>query len=125
MLLSTVVISMLMSPLSILWLIALVLLWGYVFMVRTDPIIILGKTLTDAEKFVALCTVTFLVAFGLTKVGYIVMSGLTIGLAAVCAHAIFRVPDDLFLDDQDAGGFLSWLSQPSTSQQLPASIGHV
>lgn len=124
-LLAAAALSMMMSPLSIVWLVALILMWGYVFMVRVEPIVVLGRMLNDGEKFVALCAISFLVAFGFTSVGYIVVSGLTIGLAAVILHAVFRIPDDLFLDDQDQSGFWGWLTAPAPSAQLPTSVGHV
>lgn len=120
-LLIMVILSMLTSPFSIFWLCGLALAWGYIFMVRTDPIVISGRVISDREKFFALTAITVLIVFVVSKVGSILISGLLVGTVAIVAHATMRVPDDLFLDDQDAGGFLSFLG-PS---QLPTSIGHV
>lgn len=120
---SVVVLSMLMSPISIFWLILLGLLWIYVFMIRTDPLIIMGRTLSEREKFLGLSAITVLITFGLTSVGSILISGVIVGAATVLVHAALRVPDDLFLDEQDSGIFLSFLG-PSTST-LPPSIAHV
>ncbi|KAH1094531.1 hypothetical protein GYH30_039998 [Glycine max] len=40
-----------------------------------------------------------------------------VGLAIVCAHGAFRVPEDLFLDDQEpnSSGFLSFLGSVAAS----------
>lgn len=53
---------------------------------------------------------TIFVVF-LTAVGSLLISALMVGLAIVCAHGAFRVPEDLFLDDQEvsSSGFLSFL----------------
>lgn len=120
-----VALSILWNPFSLLCLAVLAAMWFYTFMVRTEPIVIYGRPLSDREKFIALVVITILVMFGLTRTGAVLLSGVIIGSAAVCAHGAFRVPDDLFLDDQDAGGFLSFLGPPAGGSQLPASIGHV
>lgn len=124
-LVAMVAISILWSPFSILCLALLGGMWFYVFMVRVEPLVIYGRVLSEREKFIALVAVTILIMFGLTKTGAVLLSGIIIGSAAVAAHGAFRVPDDLFLDDQDAGGFLSFLGPPAGNSQLPASIGHV
>eukprot|EP00271_Cylindrocystis_brebissonii_P013898 TRINITY_DN3443_c0_g2_i1.p1 TRINITY_DN3443_c0_g2~~TRINITY_DN3443_c0_g2_i1.p1 ORF type:complete len:203 (+),score=23.32 TRINITY_DN3443_c0_g2_i1:233-841(+) len=119
-LMTVVVCSMLMNPTSIFWLFALACLWGYVFFVRSDPVVVYGRILNDRELFIALALITFLVAFGLTSVGSILISGVVIGGAVVVAHAAFKQPDDLFLDENVQGGFMSWLGGGAPpSQQLP------
>lgn len=125
--LAVVVISMLLSPSSIFWLFVLGLLWGYVFTVRTEPIVISGRTLSEQEKFWALTAISILVTFGLTQVGSILMSGVIIGTAVVVAHAALRVPDDLFLDEPDSGTFISWLTgtHQAIPTQLPPSVARV
>jgi len=43
------------------------------------------------------------------------------------AHGAFRVPDDLFLDDQEPAnaGFLSFLGGDASSAAAPAGVAHV
>ncbi|CAI5483800.1 unnamed protein product [Closterium sp. Yama58-4] len=108
-LIAVVVLSMLWNPTAILWLGLLGSGWVYVFMVRTEPIIVAGRTLNEREKFLGMVVISVVVVFGLTSVGSILMSGVVIGAVAITVHASFRVPDDLFLDDSDSAGFLSFL----------------
>eukprot|EP00270_Netrium_digitus_P010055 TRINITY_DN3086_c0_g1_i1.p1 TRINITY_DN3086_c0_g1~~TRINITY_DN3086_c0_g1_i1.p1 ORF type:complete len:203 (-),score=31.46 TRINITY_DN3086_c0_g1_i1:470-1078(-) len=122
-LLAVIIVSMLWNPMSIFWLFLLGSGWVYIFMIRVESITVMGRTLSDREMFLIMSAITILITFGLTSVGSILISGIVIGTLAICVHAAFRVPDDLFLDDQDAGGFLSFLG-PNTVQ-LPTSIGHV
>lgn len=53
---------------------------------------------------------TIIVVF-LTSVGSLLISAVLVGLAVVCAHGAFRMPEDLFLDDQEPlqTGFLSFI----------------
>lgn len=74
--------------------------------------VIFGRQFSERETLGLLILSTVVVIF-LTSVGSVLVSALMIGLAIVCTHAAFRVPEDLFLDDpQDspATGFLSFLS---------------
>ncbi|KAL2602942.1 hypothetical protein R1flu_003925 [Riccia fluitans] len=62
--------------------------------------------------------------FFLTDVGSLLISSILVGVAVISAHGAFRVPDDLFLDDQEApGGLFSFLG-PATSQP-PVIVSHV
>ncbi|KAF8397193.1 hypothetical protein HHK36_016100 [Tetracentron sinense] len=70
-------------------------------------------SLSDAlsRTLAGLSVLTVVVVF-LTSVGSLLMSALMLGLAIVSAHGAFRVPEDLFLDDQEGAsstGFLSFL----------------
>ena len=107
--LMVVVVSMLFKPMSIIWLALLGCIWVYMFAIRTDPLVIGGRTLGDREKFLGMIVVSIVVVFGLTSVGSILMSGVVIGAVAITIHAALRVPDDLFLDEAETGGFLSFL----------------
>uniref|UniRef100_A0A803NU64 PRA1 family protein n=1 Tax=Cannabis sativa TaxID=3483 RepID=A0A803NU64_CANSA len=74
------------------------------------PLVILGRTFSDTETLIGLVLVTVIVVF-VSSVGSLLISTLLVGFAIVCAHGAFRVPEDLFLDDQDSPntGFLSFL----------------
>ncbi|CAN6705314.1 unnamed protein product [Malus baccata var. baccata] len=82
----------------------------------TLPLVILGRTFSDAETLIGLVVLTVVVIF-MSSVGSLLISGLLIGFAIVCAHGAFRVPDDLFLDDQEPAnaGFLSFLGGATSS----------
>ncbi|KAE7996546.1 hypothetical protein FH972_001260 [Carpinus fangiana] len=68
---------------------------------RSDqPLVILGRTFSDRETLLGLSLLTIIVVF-LTTVGSLLISALMVGFAIVCAHGAFRVPEDLFLDEQE------------------------
>lgn len=59
----------------------------------------------------------------LTSVGSVLISALMVGLAIVFAHGSFRVPEDLFLDEQEpvATGFLSFLGGAASNAAAAAA----
>ena len=64
-----------------------------------------------------------IVVIFLTSVGSVLISALMIGLAIVCAHGAMRVPEDLFLDEQEpaATGFLSFLGGAASNAAAAAA----
>ncbi|CAM6112679.1 unnamed protein product [Calypogeia fissa] len=122
-LLSVVALSLVTHVGSLLTLIVIVTAWGYLYMVRRDPLVVWGRTFNEREIFV-LMTVLTVAAFLLTNVASLIISALLVGGALISVHGAFRVPDDLFLDDQEAsGGFLSFLG--TGGPQPPAVVSHV
>lgn len=113
---STTAVVLLMNPWSIIVLAFLALIWAYSYVVRTTPFVINGRELSDREKFMSLCGVSLVVIFFLTSVGSILFYALGLSMLLIGAHAAFRVPDDLFLDEvpeSSGGGFLSLLTGAS------------
>lgn len=55
------------------------------------------------------------------------VSSLLVGIAILCVHGGFRVPEDLFLDDQEPvnGGFLSFLGGAASSAVVAAAAAPV
>ncbi|PSC70728.1 prenylated rab acceptor family [Micractinium conductrix] len=110
---STTALVMFMNPWSLIVLAVLALLWGYAYIVRTSPIVLGGRKLSDREKFLALSGTSLVVVFFLTSVGATMFYALGLSMLLIGAHAALRVPDDLFLDEapeQQSGGFLSLLT---------------
>lgn len=104
---------MFMNFTSIIVLAMLAVLWGYAYIVRTTPFVMGGRELSDREKFMALAGTSLVVIFFLTGVGATLFYALGLSMLLIGAHAAFRVPDDLFLDEvpeQQSGGFLSLLT---------------
>ena len=60
---------------------AIVAAWGYLFMVRTEPLVIAGRMVSDREKLIGASSASVIVVFFLTGVGSILFSALSIGLA--------------------------------------------
>jgi len=105
-------VSLITHPFSLLVLLGLLASWSFLYLFRPSdqPLVLFGRTFADRETLGILVVLTIFVVF-LTTVGSLLISALMVGLAIVCAHGAFRVPEDLFLDDQEvsSSGFLSFL----------------
>ncbi|CAH9068178.1 unnamed protein product [Cuscuta europaea] len=105
--------SLVTNPFSLILLSALLAAWLFLYLFRPSdpPLVLFGRQFSERETLGALLVSTVFVIF-LTSVGSVLVSALMIGAAIVCTHAAFRVPEDLFLDEQDAPttGFLSFLT---------------
>ncbi|XP_020239148.1 PRA1 family protein B4 [Cajanus cajan] len=112
-------VSLLTNPFSLILLIGLLASWTFLYLFRPadQPLVILGRTFSDFETLALLSAFTVFTIF-LTSVGSVLVSALMLGVAVVCLHGAFRVPEDLFLDDQEnsqATGFLSFLRGPAVA----------
>ncbi|KAJ7538036.1 hypothetical protein O6H91_11G032200 [Diphasiastrum complanatum] len=86
--------------------------WAFLFVYRSEPLVLFNRTFSEKEVLALMSVITVVVVFLLTDVGSLLMSAVMFGFLIVCAHAAFRVPDDLFLDEQpSSGGFLSFLGE--------------
>ncbi|KAL1808115.1 hypothetical protein ACET3Z_025105 [Daucus carota] len=104
--------SLVTHPISLILLLGLLASWIFLYLFRPSdpPLVIWGRTYSEREILGILVITTIAVIF-LTSVGYVLTSALMVGLAIVSGHGAFRVPEDLFLDEQDSAstGFLSFL----------------
>ncbi|PKI62205.1 PRA1 family protein B3 [Punica granatum] len=116
--------SLVTHPFSLLVLLSLLAAWLFLYLFRPSdqPLVLFGRTFSDREILGLLVVMTIVVVF-LTTVGSLLISALMIGLALVCAHGAFRVPEDLFLDDQEPAntGFLSFLGGAASSAAAAAA----
>lgn len=120
--------SLVTHPISLILLLGLLASWIFLYLFRPSdpPLVICGRTYSERETLGILLIATIVVIF-LTSVGYVLTSALMVGLAIVSSHGAFRVPEDLFLDEQDsaATGFFSFLkgaSGPSPSPVITATV---
>lgn len=120
--------SLLSHPFSLLVLLCLFAAWMFLYLFRPSdqPLVIFGRTFSERETLGVLVVLTIVVVF-LTTVGSLLISALMIGAAIVCVHGAFRVPEDLFLDDQEPvnSGLLSFLGGAAVSAAAPAVTGRV
>ncbi|CAA0834438.1 PRA1 family protein B4 [Striga hermonthica] len=123
--------SLLSHPFSLLLLLALLGAWLFLYAFRPSdqPVVVAGRAFSDREMLGILVVSTVVVVF-LTSVGSLLISALLAGLAVVCAHGAFRMPEDLFLDEQEpiGSGFLSFLGGAASSAAAaaaPAVAGRV
>ncbi|KAL6541639.1 PRA1 protein B1 [Orobanche gracilis] len=116
--------SLLSHPFSLLVLLSLLAAWLFLYAFRPSdqPVVVAGRTFTDREILGILVVSTIVVVF-LTSVGSLLISALLVGLAVVCAHGAFRMPEDLFLDEQEpiSSGFLSFLGGAASSAAAAAA----
>ncbi|KAK4799899.1 hypothetical protein SAY86_025264 [Trapa natans] len=119
--------SLVTHPFSLLVLLSLLGAWLFLYLFRPSdqPLVVFGRTFSDREILGLLVVMTIVVVF-LTTVGSLLISAVMIGLALVCAHGAFRVPEDLFMDDQEPAntGFLSFLGN-AASAAAPAVAARV
>ncbi|KAL3717949.1 PRA1 family protein B3-like [Eucalyptus grandis] len=116
--------SLVTHPFSLLVLLSLLAAWIFLYLFRPSdqPLVVYGRTFSDREVLGILVLLTIVVVF-LTSVGSLLISALMIGVAIVCAHGAFRVPEDLFLDDEQPAnaGLLSFLSGAASSAAAAAA----
>ncbi|BFG36498.1 hypothetical protein CerSpe_227720 [Prunus speciosa] len=109
-----VAVSLFTHPFSLLVLLGLLAGWLFLYLFRPSdqPLVIFGRTFSDTQTLWGLIAFSIFVVF-LTSVGSLLISALLVGVAVVFAHGAFRVPEDLFLDEQEptaSTGFLSFLN---------------
>ncbi|KAJ4892049.1 PRA1 family protein B2 [Raphanus sativus] len=117
--------SLLSHPFSLLVLLSLLGAWMFLYLFRSSdqPLVIFGRGFSDRETLLGLVVATVVVVF-MTSVGSLLTSALTVGVAVVCLHGAFRVPDDLFLDEQEPAanaGLLSFIGN-SAATSAAASV---
>ncbi|KAK7830695.1 PRA1 family protein B4 [Quercus suber] len=116
--------SLLSNPISLLVLLGLLSAWLFLYLFRPSdqPLVLFGRAFSDRETLGILAVSSIFVIF-LTSVGSLLISALLIGVALVCAHGAFRVPEDLFLDEQEnvSTGFLSFLGGAASNAAVAAA----
>ncbi|XP_073062986.1 PRA1 family protein B4-like [Primulina eburnea] len=124
-------ISLLTNPFSLIVLAGLLAGWMFLYLFRQasdPPLVVLGRQFSDRETLFFLVVSTVVVIF-LTSVGSVLVSALLVGVAIVCAHGALRVPEDLFLDEQEqstgASGFLSFFTGANAAISPPQVAARV
>jgi hypothetical protein len=117
--------SLFSHPMSLLVLLGLLSAWLFLYLFRPSdqPLVLFGRTFSDKETLGILIVTSLFVVF-LTTVGSLLISALLVGVAVVCVHGAFRVPEDLFLDEQESSastGFLSFLGGAASNAAAAAA----
>ncbi|GLC34420.1 hypothetical protein PLESTB_000730500 [Pleodorina starrii] len=119
----TTAVTFIMHPSSLLVLGFLAATWVYLFMVRTAPLQLGGRTISDREKLIGMSGITFITIFFLTSVGTVFFSALSLSLAVIAAHGAFREPDNLFIDDGETQqGLFNMFSAPAVPTTLATTV---
>ena len=101
------------NPTSLLMLSTLGAAWTYVYLIRTEPLKIGERPVSDREKLLGMSGASLLAVFFMSSVGSLMFQAFGVALLAIGAHGAMRVPDDLFIDDAAGeGGFFSFLQPP-------------
>eukprot|EP00250_Pteridium_aquilinum_P010400 c19359_g1_i1 orf=466-1086(-) len=91
-------ISLLWHPGSLIILLLLVAAWFFLYLSRTEPVVLFNRSFSEREVVAILGVITFAAIF-FTSTGSTILTGLAMAAALVAVHAAFRTPDDLFLED--------------------------
>ena len=87
--------------------------WTYVYLVRTEPLKIGDRPVSEREKLLGMSGASLLAVFFMSSAGSIIFQAFGVALLCIGAHSAARVPDDLFIDDANSeGGFFSFLQPP-------------
>eukprot|EP00197_Chlamydomonas_leiostraca_P012192 CAMPEP_0202866606 /NCGR_PEP_ID=MMETSP1391-20130828/8138_1 /ASSEMBLY_ACC=CAM_ASM_000867 /TAXON_ID=1034604 /ORGANISM="Chlamydomonas leiostraca, Strain SAG 11-49" /LENGTH=208 /DNA_ID=CAMNT_0049546573 /DNA_START=8 /DNA_END=634 /DNA_ORIENTATION=+ len=121
--LTTCVVTFAMHPSSLFILAMLLGGWIYLLFIRTAPVVISGRQLSEREKVLGMSAISFITIFFLTSVGTVFFSALSFSLAVVLAHGAFREPDNLFIDDAESQqGFFNILTGTPAGSTGLASV---
>jgi len=114
---SVLVMCLLTHPSSLFLLSGLGAVWTYLYAVKTEPLVISGREVSEREKLVGLSAGSIIMIFFLTSVGNVLFLGLGLGAAGVAGHGALRIPDDLFLDESESTqSFFGFLKKPAPGQ---------
>ncbi|KAG2444341.1 hypothetical protein HXX76_001097 [Chlamydomonas incerta] len=112
-----------LHPSSLLVLALLAGSWIYVFLMRTTPLVISGRTLSEREKLIGMSAVSFITIFFLTSVGTVFFSALSISIALIALHGAFREPDNLFIDEGETQqGFMNIFAVPAVPTTVASAV---
>ncbi|KVI07032.1 PRA1 family protein B2-like [Cynara cardunculus var. scolymus] len=115
--------SLLSHPFPLFFLISLIASWLYFYLFRPadQPVFLFERTYSDREVLGILIVSTIVIVF-LTGLVSLMISSLLFGLGIVCVHGAFRVPQDVFVEDQEPSsnaGFLSFLAVAAAAPNRP------
>lgn len=115
--------TLISNPVSLFLLCGLLAAWIFAYLIRTTPLTLFNRTFSEREVLALMGLLSVVVIF-MTNVGSVLISAAMLGFAIICIHAAFRVPDDLFLDDEvpATGGLLSFLSTGSSQPPIAGRV---
>lgn len=119
----TTALVMFMNPWSLIVLAFLAVIWFYMYIIKTTPLVIGGREFGDREKFMMMAGGSLVVIFFLTSVGSIIFYALGLSMLVIGGHAMLHQPDDLFIDEvpaQNGGGLFSFFNRSASQAAYQA-----
>lgn len=114
-----VFLGLLWRPVSLVVLVAMLAAWLFLYFLRDEPLVVMGRAVDDVAVLVALSSVTLLALF-MTDVTVNLVGSLLVGAAAVVTHAALRRTDDP-VGDHEAGGVYSAAPSAAAAESDGAS----
>ncbi|PIN04499.1 Prenylated rab acceptor 1 [Handroanthus impetiginosus] len=109
-----VFLSLLWHPISLIVFVAMMAVWLFLYFLRDEPLVVSGRVITDRVVLIVLAVATIAVLL-LTHATSNIVGALAVGVVVVLIHGAMRKTDDLFSDEEAAGGLLRSSSGPSSS----------
>ncbi|KAL2516337.1 PRA1 family protein F2 [Forsythia ovata] len=97
--------SLLWHPISLIVFIAMMAVWLFLYFLRDEPMAIFGRVIKDVVVLIVLSIVTIIVLL-LTRATLNILVALLVGVVVVLIHSAVRKTDDLYVDEEAAGGLL-------------------
>lgn len=100
-----VFLSLLWHPISLIVFLAMLAVWLFLYFLRDEPLVIFGRLITDTVVLIVLAVVTIAVLL-FTQATTEILSSLLVAVVVVLIHAAVRKTDNLYSDEEAAGGLL-------------------
>ncbi|WOH00819.1 hypothetical protein DCAR_0520194 [Daucus carota subsp. sativus] len=109
--------SLLGSPLYLLLIASVFFLWLLLWFSREDQIVIGGHHISEQAVMIGLAVVSVAVLW-FTGVFNTLLIGVSVGILIVAVHCMLRIPEGVFLDENDAvhSGLINAQSTPSVNR---------